>query len=254
MLDCLLKSTLDTACKPKPDIHNEITRTKQVRSHDSQQMMITARKIMSIIYQSFAVDDTLFDICNLRRLTDLHDDNYHDKEMVKFYDDWTYAETNNCILLSDQAKCTMLTAELMKSKKLEIHLLGFLDKDPKAREYTELKRIWKKVMANQKFRQDIERETALSKKERDSRDKPNATAASAKAIAKADKAAVVAAAGLGEIGCVVAVVVDVLKTCMAHKHNMRTVLKWLPVTSSSCHCWLLMLLMQLMQLLMLEYV
>ena len=59
-LDALLSQALEVYCRAHTVVSNQIETIARMRGRDVTKTMMTARKILSLIYSSLAVDDTLF--------------------------------------------------------------------------------------------------------------------------------------------------------------------------------------------------
>ena len=92
-LDALLAEALETYCQSHTTVYDKIQTISVLRRRVIGSTMMTARKILSIIYNSLAVDDTIYTVGLQQRFYAMKFAHYGDQNLRVYYEHWLAMET-----------------------------------------------------------------------------------------------------------------------------------------------------------------
>ena len=156
MLNRALRPVLEESCEKERELADEIKRHKLLIG--AQGKLITARRIIKMIYENLATDSNMMEVVTIRSLTDLRYEDYGDAKSRQFYSDWIDRVSRLDCQLDDNHKRDILFGELKKSSGLKISLQPYKMKDRDARTYQDLLRIYRTWLQETKEDENLKRE------------------------------------------------------------------------------------------------
>ncbi|MDP7066231.1 MAG: hypothetical protein QF637_01280, partial [Acidimicrobiales bacterium] len=155
-----LKPGLLKLCKGDSRLHDEIERQRTMYGMTMQ--LITARKVLSLLYHSLATDKSLLEVCTIKHLAAIKWESYGDKDAYKFLSDFQTIVARMTNPLDIDHQRILLYTEMSKSEGLKLPMIKYDDAKEEDQTYDMLIEIYRKWLAKTRSLENNTKEMALS--------------------------------------------------------------------------------------------